>query len=214
MDMKTIHEDDDLLVVDKLSGVVVTDICPELEKIHRLDKDTSGVLLIAKTEKALFFYQKQFADKSKGLEKSLKKRYIALVVGNVLDNEKRIETLIGRGINDRKKQKVYSEIDPGSKVGKREAITDFKVIERYPKHTLLEVSPQTGRKHQIRVHLSHLGHPIVGDKVYGFKNQDDLGLTRHFLHAESITIKMMNGEEKTFNSNLPPELELCLKQQK
>ena len=207
MDMKTIYEDEDLLVVDKLAGAVVTDIYPDLDKIHRLDKDTSGVLLIAKNEKSLNFYQKQFADKTKGLEKILKKRYIALVVGNVQNDKGKIETLIGRGINDRKKQKVYSEIDPGSKQGKREAITDYVVVKRFEEYTLLEVFPKTGRKHQIRVHLAYINHPIVGDKVYGFKNQPcPEELSQHFLHAGSIRVKMMDEEIKEFHSKLPKDL--------
>ncbi len=210
MEIKIIYEDEDLLVIDKPAGVVVTDIYPELDKIHRLDKETSGVLLIAKNEKSLEFYQKQFAEKSEGLEKNLKKRYIALVVGDVLDNEKRIETLIGRGKNDRKKQMVYFSHEPNI-IGAREAITDFKILERYDKYTLLEVFPETGRKHQIRVHLAYLNHPIVGDKVYGFKNQPcPEGMDQHFLHAESIRIKMLNGETKEFHSELPNNLKIVL----
>lgn len=206
MEIKTIYEDEGLLVVDKSAGVVITDIYPELEKIHRLDKDTSGVLLIAKNKEALAFYQKQFADKTEGLEKKLQKRYIALVVGNVLDNEKRIETLIGRGKNDRKKQMVYFSHEPNI-TGAREAITDFKILDKYDKYTLLEVFPKTGRKHQIRVHLAYLNHPIVGDKVYGFKNQPcPEGMDQHFLHAESIKIEMPNGEIKEFHSELPESL--------
>jgi len=210
MEIKIIYEDEGLLVVDKPAGVVITDIYPELEKIHRLDKETSGVLLIAKNEKALLFFQKQFADKTEGLEKKLQKRYIALVVGNVLDNDPpaggRIETLIGRGKNDRKKQMVYFSHEPNI-AGAREAITDFKILERYDKYTLLEVFPKTGRKHQIRVHLAYLNHPIVGDKIYGFKNQPcPEGLDQHFLHAESIQIEMPNGETKEFHSELPESL--------
>ncbi|MBU2545201.1 RluA family pseudouridine synthase [Patescibacteria group bacterium] len=207
MDIKIIYEDEDLLVVDKPAGVVITDIYPDLDKIHRLDKDTSGVLLIAKTEESLLFYQKQFSDKSKGLEKILKKRYIALVVGSIQDNEKRIATLIGRGKNDRKKQKVYLLNEPGSLKGKRSAITDYKVVKRFKDYTLLEVFPKTGRKHQIRAHLAYINHPIVGDKVYGFKNQPcPEGLSQHFLHAECIIIEMMNGETKEFCSELPKGL--------
>ena len=165
--------------------------------------------------KMSLFYQKQFSDKTKGLEKILKKRYIALVVGNVQNNKGRIETLIGRGISDRKKQKVYSEIDPGSKQGKREAVTDFKVIERFLSrgqasghYTLLEVFPMTGRKHQIRVHMAYLNHPIVGDKVYGFKNQPSPEeMSQHFLHAKCIKIKMLNEETKEFCSELPNNLQ-------
>ena len=201
MNTKIIYEDEDLLVVDKPAGVVITDIYPDLEKIHRLDKDTSGVLLIAKTEKGLIFFQKQFKTRE------VEKKYIALVAGNVQNNKGKIETLIGRGINDRKKQKVYLLNEPGSLKGKREAITNYAVVERFKNYTLLEVFPKTGRKHQIRVHLAYINHPIVGDKVYGFKNQPcPEGLNQHFLHAGSIRVKMMNGKIDEFHSRLQKSL--------
>jgi len=229
--MKIIHQDEDLLVVDKPAGIDVIEMMDLLVKedsklkevgeepryglIHRLDKDTSGVILVAKNKESLVFFQKQFSGQSesvsdkkeKRLEKKVEKRYIALVVGNVKNDSGKIETLIGRGINDRKKQKVYLPHEPNIE-GKREAVTEYRVIERFKDYTLLEVSPRTGRKHQIRVHLSYLNHPIVGDKVYGFKGQSSPeGLNQHFLHAKCIKLEMLNGEIKEFCSELPESLQ-------
>lgn len=208
MDLKIIYEDDHILAIDKPAGVVITDIYPNLSKVHRLDKDTSGVLLIAKNEKALKFFQKQFKNRE------VEKRYLALVVGEVKNNQGRIETLIGRALKDKKKQKVYLPLEPDAK-GKREAITEYKVMERFKDYTLLEVSPKTGRKHQIRCHFSYLGHPITGDKIYGFKNQPcPEGLKRQFLHASCLKIKLANGKTKEFKSALPDNLKLCLQKLK
>jgi len=229
--VEIIYQDEDLLVIDKPAGIDVIEMMglliqkyPELKKIgeeprygliHRLDKDTSGVILISKSEKGLVFFQKQFCaqselvadEKEKKLEKKVEKRYIALVVGDVKNSFGKIETLIGRGINDRKKQKVYLPYEPNIK-GKREAITEYKVIERFNGYTLLEIFPRTGRKHQIRVHLSYLNHPIAGDKVYGFKGQfSPEGLNQHFLHAKCIKLEMLNGEIKEFCSELPENLQ-------
>jgi len=211
MDIKTIYEDDNILAIDKPAGVVITDIYPRLSKIHRLDKDTSGLLLIAKNEKALIFLQKQFK------QRSVEKRYIALVVGDVKNNQGRIETLIGRSKKQGTKQKVYLTTEPGSE-GKREAITEYKVLERFRSalgeinYTLLEVFPKTGRMHQIRVHLAYINHPIAGDKKYGFKNQPcPKELKRQFLHASCIKIKLSNTELKEINSELAQDLKLCLK---
>ena len=226
--MKKIYEDDDVLVVDKPAGIVVTDIYPNLSKAHRLDKDTSGVLLIAKSEKVLIFLQKQFK------QRSVEKKYIALVVGNIKSDQGRIETLIGRSKRQGTKQKVYLTTDPGSK-GKREAITEYKVLERFTQlnnftkskisakqnltrvkdYTLLEVFPKTGRMHQIRVHLAYINHPIAGDKKYGFKNQPcPEGLKRQFLHASYVKIKLPDHKNKEFKSGLPDDLKLCLQKQK
>jgi len=204
MEIKTIYQDDNLLAIDKPAGVVVTEIYPNLRKIHRLDKNTSGVLLIVKSEKDLIFFQKQFKNRE------VEKRYIALVVGTVKDNHGRIETLIGRSKKDGKKQKVYFLTEPGSE-GKRDATTEYKVLERLKSYTLLEVFPKTGRKHQIRVHLAYINHPIAGDEKYGFKNQIcPKGLNRQFLHASYIKIKLLNNKTKELKSVLTEDLKLCL----
>ena len=113
---------------------------------------------------------------------------------------------------ERKKQKVYLPQEPDSK-GKREAITEYRILEEFQDYTLVEVWPKTGRKHQIRCHFSYLGHPIAGDKRYGFKNQPcPKGLSRHFLHASYLNIKLPDGENKEFFSPLPKDLKDVLKE--
>lgn len=222
MEVKIIHEDEDLLVLEKPAGITVfpekkanektlidflLEKYPLLKKVgqpprygivHRLDKDTSGILLVAKNEKALKFFQKQFK------ERKVIKKYLALLHGKLKENFGKIETLIGRSPKNRQKQKVYLPFEPKAK-GKRKAITEYRVLERFQNYTLCEVIPKTGRKHQIRVHFSYLGHPIVGDKIYGFKDQKS-DLKRHFLHAFYLKIKMPNGKEKEFYSKMPKEL--------
>jgi len=211
--MKIIYENDDLLVIDKPAGIDVISLGEELAKqypglekverngiIHRLDKDTSGVILTAKSNDGLIFFQKQFKNKE------VEKKYIALAIGNVKNDNGVIETLIGRNPREWKKQKVFLEGEPDSQ-GQRNAITSYKIIERFKDYTLIEVTPKTGRKHQIRCHFSYIGNPIAGDKLYGFKNQPcPNGLNRQFLHASYIKIKMLNGEKKEFRSGLPEEL--------
>lgn len=231
MELKILYEDDNLLVIDKPAGITVFPEKPTKEKTlidyllekfpnlknvgepprhgicHRLDKDTSGVLLIAKNNKALEFFQKQFK------ERKVEKKYLVLAVGNVKTNQGKIETLIGRARKDRRKQKVYLPLTPVAKEKKlREAITEYKVIKKFKNYSLLEVIPKTGRKHQIRCHLAYLSHPIAGDKLYGFKNQPKpKGLNRQFLHAISLRIKLFNGKEGEFKSELPRDLLKILK---
>ena len=197
MEFQIIYEDDDLLVIDKPAGMVVDDIP---RRVHRLDKDTSGILLVAKNDKALEFFQKQFK------ERRIKKKYLCLVVGNLKNKEGEIKTLLGRSPKDRRKQKVFLPQEPGA-LGKREAITNYKVLERFKNYDLIEVEPKTGRKHQIRAHFSYLGHPIAGDKLYGFKNQlCPKGLKRQFLHASYLKIKMPDEKIKEFRLELPEDL--------
>jgi 23S rRNA pseudouridine1911/1915/1917 synthase len=199
--MKTIYEDQDLLVIDKPAGVNSDDF---QKRAHRLDKDTSGILLIAKNDEILEFLQKQFK------ERNVVKKYLALVVGKLENTEGEIESLIGRSPADRKKQKVYLEGEPNSQ-GKREAVTKYKVLQRLKDYDFIEVEPKTGRKHQIRTHFSYLGHPIAGDKMYGFKGQLlPKGLKRHFLHAVYLKIKLPNGREIEFKSELPDDLKTIL----
>ncbi len=201
MEFKILYEDENVLVIDKPAGMVADDIP---RRVHRLDKDTSGILLIAKNDKALEFFQKQFK------ERRVVKKYIALVVGNLKNKGGMIETLLGRSPGDRRKQKVYLPGEPDS-TGKREAVTKYKVLRRFKDYDLIEVEPQTGRKHQIRTHLAYLGHPVVGDKLYGFKGQIcPKNLKRQFLHANYLKITLPNGSKKEFKSELPNELKLCL----
>jgi len=170
--------------------------------IHRLDKDTSGILLIAKDENALSFFQKQFK------ERKVEKKYIALVCGKIIEKSGEIKTLISRkGI----KQEASPLCGP-KKADSRTAETFWKVIKRYEEYTLIEASPKTGRKHQVRVHLAHLGFPIVGDKLYSFKNQKSpKDLQRQFLHASELKIGLLSGDVKNFQSDLPEELKQIIK---
>jgi len=197
MELKVIYEDNNLLVVDKPAGLNCDDF---KKRVHRLDKDTSGIFLIAKNDETLESLQKQFK------EREVKKKYLALVISNLKNKGGIIETLIGRSPKDKRKQKVYLPYEPNSQ-GKRKAITKYKVLQRFKDYDLVEVRPETGRKHQIRCHLSYLGHPIAGDKMYGFKNQPcPEGLSRQFLHASYIRIKLPDGKIKEFHSDLPKDL--------
>ena len=232
MDIKIIYEDKDVLVADKPAGIIVfpegeslkngektlIDVLiekyPELKStgeaprygiIHRLDKDTSGVLLVAKSSEALIFFQKQFKNRE------VEKKYVCLVGGTIKEDQGEIKTLMARSSRDGRKQKVYLENEPHPESA-REAITEYKVIEDFKSYTLLEVKIKTGRRHQIRCHFSFLQHPIAGDKLYNFKNSNTpRGLTRQFLHAAYLKIQMPNGESKEFKSELPEELKNILK---
>lgn len=239
MEIKILYENSDILVVDKPAGLVVfpegeslkrnektlidylIDQKPELKDVgeaprygiaHRLDKDTSGVLLVAKSNYGLIFLQKQFKNRE------VEKKYVCLVEGVVKSDKGKIETLIGRAPSDKRKQKVYPLGDPDIK-GKREAVTEYKVLKRFKDYTLLEVEIKTGRRHQIRCHFSYLQHPIVGDKLYDFKNSEiPDGLTRQFLHSAYLKIQLPAGRQagqaeeiKEFKSELPEELNNILK---
>jgi 23S rRNA pseudouridine1911/1915/1917 synthase len=230
MEFKIIYEDENLLAVDKPPGIVAfpeenslkektlvdwlleefpglknAGEAPRYGVVHRLDKDTSGILLIAKNNESLASLQKQFEDRK------ISKKYIALATGILKQDSGRIESLMGRSQQNRQKQKVYLANEPESG-NKREAITDYQVLKRLQNYTLVEVSPKTGRKHQIRVHLAYLGHPIAGDKIYGFKNQPcPKGLKRQFLHAAYLKIKSIGGKELELRSGLPEDLETIIK---
>jgi len=223
MNFKVIYEDKDVLVVDKPAGVVVfpegqtvggtlvealIENYPELSAVgeaprygivHRLDKDTSGVLLVAKSAEALIFLQKQFKNRE------VEKKYVCLVEGVMENDSGTIETLIARAKGDPRKQRAYSTINAPASA--REAITEYKVLEKFKDYTLLEVEIKTGRRHQIRCHFSYLKHPVAGDKLYAFKNSIiPEGLTRQFLHAQKLKIQLPNGKIHEFISELPEDL--------
>jgi 23S rRNA pseudouridine1911/1915/1917 synthase len=166
--------------------------------VHRLDKDTSGVILVALSEAARLHLMAQFA------ARSVQKRYLALVDGapNTVDGI--INAPIGRDPTQRKRMAIVS-----TNRGGREAISHFRILERFAQHTLLEVLPQTGRTHQIRVHLAFIGCPIVGDSVYG-RRKATLKLGRHFLHAESLSFQNLVGARVRVQAPLPAELERIL----
>jgi 23S rRNA pseudouridine1911/1915/1917 synthase len=161
--------------------------------VHRLDKDTSGVILIAKTPAALESLRAQFQ------ARTVRKRYLALVDGTPPTPEGMIDAPIGRDPRQRKRMAVVRD--------GREAVTQYRLLEEYTEHSLLEVFPRTGRTHQIRVHLAFVGHPVVGDTVYGRRKQGT-ALKRHFLHAAAITFKQPHsGEPVTVESPLPVALQ-------
>ncbi|MCG3176365.1 MAG: Ribosomal large subunit pseudouridine synthase D [Candidatus Omnitrophica bacterium] len=216
-----VYEDKDLLVVDKPAGMVVhpgagnksgTLVNALLGRgtalsasagadrpgiVHRLDKDTSGVLLVAKNDRALRRLQAQFQ------ARSLSKTYLALVKGRVEYEEGRVELPIGPDGKQRGRMRVARD-------GKgREAETRYRVVRRYPHATLIEASPVTGRTHQIRVHMAHLGHPVVGDEIYGTRT----GNQRLGLHAARIRFEHpTSGKTLTLESAPPPEFAELLKE--
>lgn len=217
-----VFENDDLIVVNKPAGMVVHPAAghysgtlvnaalahsPELEGIsgeqrpgvvHRLDKDTSGLILLAKNDRAHHWLQDQFR------LRQVKKIYLALVDGHPPTPSGRIEAPIGRDPSQRKQMAVVTE-----KKG-REAISEYFTREVFPRHTLLEVHPFTGRTHQIRVHLAFLGTPVASDPVYGHRKAT-VDLKRHFLHAFRLTVILPGEElERTFEAPLPEDLEAVL----
>jgi 23S rRNA pseudouridine1911/1915/1917 synthase len=170
---------------------------PRYGIVHRLDKDTSGILLVAKSTEGLIFLQKEF------INRRVEKKYITLAEGEIKEEFGEIKNFIARSKKDFRKQAVSSD--------GREAITEFKVLKRFEDYTFLEVQIKTGRRHQIRCHLSFLKHPIVGDKLYSFKNSKiPEGLTRQFLHASYLKIQLPNGKTEEFKSDLPEELNKIL----
>ena len=219
------YEDADLLVVNKPAGIVVhpgtghetgtivhavLHHCPDLPGIggemrpgivHRLDKNTSGLLIVAKNEPALNFMQDQFR------LRTIKKTYLALVDGRVQPPSAIIDAPVGRNPEERKRMAV---IPAGSSARSREAITRYETKQLYPAHTLLRCYPLTGRTHQIRVHLAYIGFPITGDTVYGRRKQP-LRLRRHFLHAWQLTFcRPSDGEEMSLQVALPALLQSAL----
>ncbi len=145
--------------------------------VHRLDKDTSGVMVVARTQEALRSLSRQFKDRI------VKKKYLALVVGVIKKGSGTIEAGLGRHVKERKKISTHSN-------HAREAVTMFMVKERYKNATLVEVEIRTGRTHQIRVHMAHIGHPVLGDRVYGGKAaiMAESRIARQMLHAETLSL--------------------------
>ena len=219
--VEVVYEDDDIIVVNKPKGMVVhpangnpdgtlvnaimamckgslSGIGGEIRPgiVHRLDKDTSGLLIVAKNDLAHINMSNQIK------ERKVKKIYIALVKGNINENEATINMPIGRSTKDRKKMAVRKD-------GK-EAITHFKVLKRYKNYTLLEVKIDTGRTHQIRVHMAEIGHPVVGDMVYS-KGKNEFGVEGQMLHSKSLDFKHpITGKEMHLEARLPEYFEKVL----
>lgn len=220
--LSVIFENDDLLVVDKPAGMVVHPAAghdsgtlvhavlgydPNLEGIggeerpgvvHRLDKDTSGLIAIAKNERAHRWLVEQFK------ERRVEKTYLALVDGKPPTPTGRIEAPIGRDPHDRKKMAVV-KLEKG-----RQAISEYKTLEVFSHHALLEFHPLTGRTHQIRLHCAFLGCPIACDTTYGHR-KPSLDLNRHFLHAWRLKLTLPGEEQpRLFEAPLPDELTQAL----
>lgn len=161
--------------------------------VHRLDRDTSGVMIAAKTPEAKRWLQKQFA------MRKLKKTYLALVSGQPKEPIAQLDLPIER--NPKKPQTF--RVSPNGK----SAQTIYKTLQSFKNFSLLELKPTTGRTHQLRVHLAYLNCPIVGDRVYGRENKQ---LSRMFLHASELEVTLPNRERKAFSAPLPPELQRFL----
>ena len=171
--------------------------------VHRLDRETSGVIVIAKTQESFLNLKKQFQ------ERKIEKKYNAFVYGALKEEKGIIDRPIGKSKSDFRQWSAQR----GARGELREALTHYKVLEKNKDFTYVEVTPKTGRTHQIRVHLASIGHPLAGDKLYGFKNQQTpKGLNRHFLHASSLRIPMPDGSTKKFISELPKDLNDILKE--
>ncbi|BAV95411.1 RluA family pseudouridine synthase [Ichthyobacterium seriolicida] len=239
--LNIVYEDQCIIVVDKEPGMVVHpgngnynktlinallfhfDKLPVAQKdnhrpglVHRIDKNTSGLLVIAKDESSMAHLTKQF------YERTTERMYIALVWGDIEQDSGRITGNIGRDLKNRKIMRVFPEGDMGKK-----AITNYKVIERFGYTTLIECKLETGRTHQIRVHLKHIGHPIFNDDTYGgdkilkgttyskyeqFIRNCFKTMNRHALHAKTLGFEHPNNRHFIrFNSLIPPDFDALLK---
>lgn len=213
-----IYEDNDIIVVNKQKGLVVhpangnpkgtlvnaimaicknslSGIGGEIRPgiVHRLDKDTSGLIIIAKNDKAHINLSEQIKNRE------IEKTYIALVRGVIKENEATINMPIGRSTKDRKKMTV-------TKNGKN-AVTHFKVMKRYDTYTLLEIKIETGRTHQIRVHMAEIGYPIIGDAVYS-NGKNEFQVEGQMLHAAKLTFKHpITNKELNLEAPLPKYFE-------
>lgn len=223
MDIDIVYEDDDVMVINKKSGVVVHPapgnysgtlvnglmyLSKDLSHVngefrpgivHRIDKDTSGLLIVAKNDKA----HRILAEELK--EKKIKRKYIALVSGVINHDVGEIDAPIGRDPSDRKKMCVTS-------TNSKDAITHFRVLERYKNASLIECELETGRTHQIRVHMKYIDHPVINDPVYGKSNHGEFG---QLLHAKEITFTHPTTKEvMTFSCEVPEEFNKILEEYK
>lgn len=214
IELDIVYEDDDIIIVNKGKGMVVhpasgvytgtlvnallyhtnnnlSDVNGKerIGIVHRLDADTTGLLVVAKNNEAHMKLAKQFE------EKTVTKRYMALVWGVINHDTGTIDAPIGRDLNNRKKMAVTS-------VNSKPAITHFRVLERFSNATLIEINLETGRTHQIRVHMDYIGHPVVNDPVYGKRKK--INDTGQVLHSSTLgLIHPKTGEYMEFKSDLP-----------
>ena len=219
--LRIVYEDDDLLVIDKPAGLAVHPSaghssgtlvnavlahCPGLSGIggegrpgivHRLDKDTSGLIIVAKNDRAHLSLARQLK------ERQVEKTYVALVEGRLRPPEGVIEAPVGRSPRDRKKMAVVAH--------GRESRTRYRVLREVDGRSLLEVRPETGRTHQIRVHLASIGHPVAGDPLYGGRGARPTSLQRQFLHAQRLAFTHpRTGERLELEAPLADDLAAAL----
>ncbi len=217
MKIKVLYEDKDILAIDKPAGILVhpdqrseeetifdlfVKKYPKLEIVHRLDKDTSGVFLLAKNKEAHEFLKKQFQSRE------IKKTYYAIVSGNVKKDHDTIDKPIGRSPSDFRRRLAGR----GARGEMREAVTEYKVLKKFKAKaeevfSILEIHPKTGRTHQIRVHMKYINHPIVGDSLYDPKGPKIKGLGRLALHAGAIEFKDLKGRTIKIESPIPKEFD-------
>lgn len=242
MEPQIIYEDKNFIVVNKPAGLPVhaggsvkkgealvdwlIKKCPEIKKVgdepsirpgivHRLDKETSGVMVVARNQESFSGLKRLFQTRQ------VTKKYLALVKGQVARNRGTIELPIGTLKSHGVKRTVHARHAKAIK----EASTEFSVLERFSDATLVEVVPKTGRMHQIRVHFVSIGHPVLGDRLYGGalsvpkgraerggKAASHTGLRRQFLHARSISFSYPEGRRFTFEASLPDDLKTFLKE--
>jgi len=220
MELDIVYEDQDIIVINKNADrvvhpapghhndTIVNALLAHVDNlsaingvkrpgiVHRLDKDTSGLLIAAKNDKSHKNLAQQFKDRT------VEKYYYALVEGNLAYEKGKIDAPIGRDPNDRKKMAVR-------KRHSKNAVSRFQIIEEFKNYTLVEVKIETGRTHQIRVHFAYLGHPVVGDKKYGSKNQ--LEAKRQLLHARKLIIfHPGTGEKMEFEADLKTDFKEIL----
>jgi len=222
--LEIVYEDSDLIVVNKPAGMVVHpaaghdsgtlvnavlahardlagiggEVRPGI--VHRLDRDTSGLIVVAKSEPALRWLQSQFRDRE------VEKVYLALVDGAPPDRQGRIEAPVGREVRHRQRMGIV----PASRG--RQATTDYRTLEAFERHTLLEVRPRTGRTHQIRIHLAFLGCPVTGDRVYGAR-RPTLDAGRQMLHAWRLAFRLPgHSERREFEAAVPPDMATTIEQ--
>ena len=223
MKIKILYEDSNILAIDKPSGILVhpstalradpkqktiLDIFkkkyPKLEIVHRLDKETSGVMLIAKNKKAHEFLKKQFQSRE------VKKIYHAIVGGHISKDHEIINKPIGRSPRDFRRHLAGR----GARGQMREAITEYRVLRRFAsggeKYSYLEVRPKTGRTHQIRVHMKFINHPVACDSLYNPDGPCPRGISRLALHAKSIEFTNLKNKIVKVESSLPAEFEKIL----
>lgn len=227
VNIAVLYEDKDIIVLEKPAGMVVYhdvqhqsgtiidwlfERYPDIHSVgddpgrpgivHRLDKDTSGVLVVARNQNSFQRLKKLFQTRD------IQKTYSALVVGNIKNESGIIDTPIARST------KYFARRVVGGKQGRaREAITEYRVRERFKEYTLLDVFPKTGRTHQIRSHLAHIGHPIACDTLYGGKKfMCPAGVERQFLHASSVEFVGPSGARMHFGAPLSEDLVDALNQ--